>query len=138
MDVHKLEAVLSAHPLFHTLGLRVAAAVPGSVSLRIPRTPSVAAYGGNTASGALYAAAELASTVLVGGHPDLQGCLLQSGRIRYFGPAAGDLTASASVADEAIRQAREEKQPLEVVVLVVDEPGAQVAEARFRFGGGQP
>lgn len=131
MDAARLHAALGAHPLYQTLRLSVPSAAKGRVVVRLPDDPALAAVGYGPATGAVYAAAELAASIAVA--TETEGARLRSGRIRWQRAPTGPLTAEARLAEGAIDKARSDEASVAVVVKVLDAPGAQIAEARFRF-----
>jgi acyl-coenzyme A thioesterase PaaI-like protein len=131
VEASLVQDALGAHPLFQTLGLTVPCADRGRVVVRLPNSEQVGAVGYGPATGAVYAAAELAASIALA--TEVDGARLRSGRIRWQRAPTGPLTAEARLADGAVDKARADESSVAVVVKVLDAPGAQIAEARFRF-----
>lgn len=138
----QLQALLRQVPILETLGITVADAHPGEVTLRLPARTSSRDVAGGLHGAALMCLGQTAATVAFGTHPELTEVdhLLLGCRIDYKGAARTDVTARSRAEPEqlqAIKSRLAEKRivKLDQQVEVLDGHGTCVAlvTARLAF-----
>lgn len=138
----QLQALLRQVPMLGNLGITVADAHPGEVTLRLPARASSRDAAGGLHGAALMCLGQTAATVAFGTHPDLVDVdhLLLGARVDYKGAARTDVTARSKVEAEqllAVRKRLETKRSakLDQLVEILDGHGETVAivTARLAF-----
>lgn len=134
MSLAALEQSLQHVPFLATLGVRVDAAEPGLIVLRLPFGPAIANHAGAMHTAAICAVGETAAAVVVATHPMLSQAphRQKSTRIKYYRAPAKDVTAHATLPDERIAEALSGSD-LEITVRVLDDLGQDVAEVVSKF-----
>lgn len=139
MSVALLDQALQQVPFLSTLGIRVEESRPGHVVLRLPHGRAVCNHAGALHTAAIFAVGEVAAAVALATHPVLSRVqqLQKSTRIKYYLPAAKDVTAHVTVNDEMVRRVQDGlsagRVDLELPVKVLDGHGNDVAELVSKF-----
>jgi len=94
-----LEAALNSVPFLAPIGVGVADASAGEVTLRVPADKRTRDFEGHVASGALFVVGELAATLALASHPAMAGRAVRRrhASIEYAGVTTRPLLAVARV-----------------------------------------
>ncbi len=132
----RIDAALRANSFLETLGVHAIEARAGFVQLRVRNTAHLTSDGRVLATGVLFALAETTAQIVVRTHPFPNGVELRqtSGRIKYYQPAAGDLIATATLAEAPTDT--QNRLDVEVVLSTPSHPTVAVFTARFAQSSG--